>query len=76
MSMKTQESIEAKFIPCGKGTPLPELFALRSRAKEELIELNSQKKSLRSALASRVFSLRQRAYQNGVRNGTRKKDKS
>ena len=70
--MEKHSKIEAKFIPNGKGTPLPQLYALVARAKEQLNEFNIQKKSTRKGLAKKILNLKKRAFQIGLKNGTRR----
>ena len=68
--------INAKFIPTPKSTPLPELFALRAKAKEQLAELMAEKRYLRSSLAKKIFSLRKKAWELGRRNGARQEQQA
>jgi hypothetical protein len=67
-----EKIIEAKFIPSAKASALPELYALRAKAKAELLEINQHSKKVRRLLAQRAFCLRRKVYSRAAINGTRK----
>lgn len=69
--METQLSLETKFIPNRRSSPLPELYAIFASFKEEIAQLHQERKQLRSRLALKIRATKKKARLGAVRNALR-----